>query len=51
MFLVVVALIIIAFILGWKFGDEIAAAIWSALKFIGNKLKELFNSIFKKKEK
>lgn len=50
-FLIVVGLIILAYVLGWQWGDSISAAIWSGLKWIGNKIKELFKRIFSKKEK
>ena len=54
MFLVVIALIVVAFVVGWKFGDTVAKAVWDGIKWTWNKIAEgatkLWNKIFKKKE-
>lgn len=54
MFLVVIALIVVAFIVGWKWGDPVAAAVWNSVRWLGRKIAEgftsLWNKIFKKKE-
>lgn len=48
MFLVVVALIIIAYVVGWQWGAEVSAAIWKGLKWIGAKLREGFSKLWAK---
>lgn len=54
MTLVVIALIVVAFVVGWKWGDSVAEAVWSGLKWLGRKIAEgftsLWNKIFKKKQ-
>ena len=54
MFLVVLALIVVAFVVGWQWGDPVAKAVWSGLKWLGAKIsegfKKLWEKIFKKKE-
>ncbi len=45
MFLITVALIIIAFFLGWKLGDKVVAWIIAGARWLLNKIK----GIFKKK--
>lgn len=53
MFLVVLALIIIAFIVGWQWGDPVAKAVWTGLQWLGNNIaagaRSLWGKIFKKK--
>lgn len=46
MFLVVIALIVIAFFLGWKLGDKVAKAVADGAKWLWAKIK----SLFKKKD-
>lgn len=52
MVLVVIGLVIIAFVVGWKWGDTVALVTWELLKTVGLKIaelaKKLWAKIFKK---
>jgi len=52
MVLVVIALIIVAYVVGWQWGDLVSAIVWEAIKWVGSKIaegfKKLWGKIFKK---
>ena len=54
MVLVVIALVIVAYVVGWQWGNLVSPVIWEGIKWIGAKIaggfKKLWNKIFKKKQ-
>jgi hypothetical protein len=54
MVLIVIALIVIAFLVGWKFGDQVADLVARGAKWLWGKIvsgvKTLWGKIFKKGE-